>query len=148
MASDGEKAWTVSEPTRSDVLESMVKAIERWDLSAQRIINYRSFLPLLRLLDVYHTPQCQHWAVWALANLTQVYRKYTKILSHYYKIFNNFSHQKLISTATTYCSLVEVEGGIEKLNNLIKDARPYARIKDLANLVISNCANKNSASAT
>lgn len=55
----------------------MVEAIERWDISSERNINYRSFLPLLRLLDIYHTPQCQHWAVWALANLTTVYRKYT-----------------------------------------------------------------------
>ena len=54
----------------------MVEAIERWDISSERNINYRSFLPLLRLVDIYHTPQCQHWAVWALANLTTVYRKY------------------------------------------------------------------------
>ena len=54
----------------------MVEAIERWDISSERNINYRSFLPLLLLVDIYHTPQCQHWAVWALANLTTVYRKY------------------------------------------------------------------------
>lgn len=76
MTSDGVDAWTVDEPTRDDVLDAMVLAIERWDLNAERNINYRSFLPLLRLLDVYHTPQCQHWAVWALANLTKVYRTY------------------------------------------------------------------------
>lgn len=76
MASDGVEAWTVEVPTRDDVLERMAEAIERWDLSAHRNINYRSFLPLLRLLDVYHTPQCQHWAVWAFANLTNVYRKF------------------------------------------------------------------------
>ncbi|XP_034938971.1 protein zer-1 homolog [Chelonus insularis] len=118
MASDGVEAWTVDSPTREEVLKRMVKAIERWDLSAQRNINYRSFMPLLRLLDVFHTPQCQHWAVWALANLTQVY-------------------------PNKYCSLVKSEGGIEKLNNLIYDSRPYSRIKDLATSVIYNCSSEN-----
>lgn len=76
MASDGIDAWTIEKPTRNEVLKYMVQAIESWDLSAERNINYRSFLPLLRLLDVYHTPPCQHWATWALANLTNVYRTY------------------------------------------------------------------------
>lgn len=73
MASDGIDAWTIEKPTRKDVLKYMVQAIESWDLNAERNINYRSFGPLLRLLDVYHTPPCQHWAAWALANLTKVY---------------------------------------------------------------------------
>lgn len=75
MASDGVEAWTVEKPSRTEVLDLMVEAIDRWNINSERNINYRSFLPLLRLLDVFHTPQCQHWAVWALANLTKVYRK-------------------------------------------------------------------------
>lgn len=118
MASDGIESWSVEQPSRDQVLSMMVEAIERWDLSAQRNINYRSFLPLLRLLDVYHTPECQHWAVWALANLTQVY-------------------------PNKYCSLVEAEGGLEKLNNLLTDGRPYNRIKSLALSVIVHCSPNN-----
>ncbi|CAK9810135.1 Protein zer-1 homolog [Anthophora quadrimaculata] len=113
-ASDGVEAWTVKKPSREVVLELMVEAIERWDISSERNINYRSFLPLLRLVDIYHTPQCQHWAVWALANLTSVY-----------------PHK--------YCMLVIREGGLEKLNTLISDSRPYERIKELARIVIENC---------
>lgn len=41
--------------------------------------------------------------------------------------------------ATKYCSLVESEGGIEKLRKLLDDDRPYNRIKDLALSVIINC---------
>ncbi|XP_012530161.1 protein zer-1 homolog [Monomorium pharaonis] len=114
MASDGIDAWTIEKPTRKDVLKYMVQAIESWDLSSERNINYRSFGPLLRLLDIYHTPPCQHWAVWALANLTKVY-------------------------SFKYCALVVKEGGLEKLQMVIKDSRPYERIKELANLVIENC---------
>ncbi|XP_063982203.1 protein zer-1 homolog [Diachasmimorpha longicaudata] len=114
MASDGVAAWTVESPSRDQVLAAMVAAIDRWNLITERNINYRSFFPLLRLLDAYHTPQCQHWAVWALANLTQVY-------------------------PTKYCSLVEAEGGIKKLNMLLTDSRPYLRIKTLAMAVILNC---------
>jgi Zyg-11 family protein len=104
MASDGPAAWTLKFPRRDDVLRRMVAAIDRWDLQTQRNINYRylsesvclnnnlgkkcfihntllcsfcrSFEPILYLTKVYHTPECQHWAVWALANLTKVYRKY------------------------------------------------------------------------
>jgi len=78
MASDGLEAWTIEKPTRNEVLKYMVQAIESWDLNAERNINYRSFGPLLRLLDVYHTSPCQHWAAWALANLTKVYRTYAR----------------------------------------------------------------------
>ncbi|XP_071563847.1 protein zer-1 homolog [Temnothorax nylanderi] len=114
MASDGIDAWTIEKPTRKEVLKYMVQAIESWDLNAERNINYRSFGPLLRLLDVYHTPPCQHWAAWALANLTKVY-------------------------SFKYCALVVKEGGLEKLHTVIEDPRPYERIKELANLVIENC---------
>lgn len=118
MASDGVEAWTVNIPSRNEVLKLMMQAIGRWDLYADRNINYRSFLPLLRLLDVYHTPECQYWAVWALANLTLVYPH-------------------------IYCSLVIKEGGIEKLKALKIDPRPYERSKDLATVVIENCCQNN-----
>lgn len=76
IASDGPDVWTVEEPSRTHVLNRMVQAIERWNLNSPRNINYRSFEPILHLVKVYYTPECQHWAVWALANLTKVYRKY------------------------------------------------------------------------
>lgn len=75
IASDGPEAWTVQEPPRIAVLFRMSSAIHRWNRKAERNINYRSFLPILNLLKAHHTPQCQEWAVWALANLTTVYRK-------------------------------------------------------------------------
>lgn len=75
MASDGASAWTVSEPSRSHVLSRMVAAITRWSITAKRNINYRSFEPILRLVRVAHTPECQLWAVWALANLTKIDRE-------------------------------------------------------------------------
>ncbi|XP_076288194.1 protein zer-1 homolog isoform X2 [Lasioglossum baleicum] len=113
IASDGIEAWTVTSPSRDEVLELMVQAIEQWDIRTGRNINYRSFEPLLRLLDVYHTPQCQHWSVWALANLTNVY-----------------PHK--------YCKLLVKEGGPEKLTALMSDSRPYKRIRELAAYVYEN----------
>lgn len=113
IASDGAEAWTVTSPSRDDVLELMVQAIEQWDIRTERNINYRSFEPLLRLLDVYHTPQCQHWSVWALANLTNV-------------------------NPDKYCKLLLKEGGPEKLTALMSDSRPYKRIRELAAYVYEN----------
>lgn len=115
MASDGPEAWTVEEPARHLVLERVATAVERWDLQAERNINYRSFEPILSLLHAHHTPQCQHWAVWALANLTTVYPE-------------------------KYCNLVEAEGGLKLLNDLLDHHTPYELIKKLAYVVINNCA--------
>ena len=72
MASDGPDVWSVLVPDRDHVLERMVRAVSRWNIETKRNINYRSFEPIIRLLRVSHTPECQLWAIWALANLTKV----------------------------------------------------------------------------
>ena len=116
IVSDGPEAWTIEEPRRQDVLARMVRAIESWSLDTKRNINYRSFEPILRLVRVNNTPECQHWAVWALANLTNV-------------------------DAEKYCSLVENEGGIIYLEELINSnipLLPYEKVIDLASVVRSN----------
>ncbi|KAG5869508.1 hypothetical protein JTB14_008059 [Gonioctena quinquepunctata] len=114
IASDGPEVWTVTEPSRAYVLGKMVSAIDRWDISSQRNINYRSFEPILYLVQVYHTPECQQWAVWALANLTKVYPE-------------------------KYCTLVEKEGGLRLLQELMHHSFPPPRVKDLAAIVLENC---------
>lgn len=88
LASDGEEAWTINTPTRKEVLAKMLEAIRKWNINSRRNINYRSFEPLVGLLKAYHTPECQHWAIWALANLTTVYRKL------YCLPFVNLSYEK------------------------------------------------------
>ncbi|KAK6629017.1 hypothetical protein RUM43_002834 [Polyplax serrata] len=114
MCSDGEEAWTVKEPKRETVLRKIVWAIRRWNLTTQRNINYRSFQPIFGLLKVTHTEECQYWAVWALANLTTVYRD-------------------------KYCPLVLNEGGIELLQNVIQTEHSHRAINKLAKKVIKNC---------
>merc|ERR1719420_111629 len=71
MASDGPAAWTISCPARDHVLERLVRAVNRWDINTNRNINYRSLSPIIGLLSVTHTRECQLWATWAIANLTK-----------------------------------------------------------------------------
>ncbi|XP_071041876.1 protein zer-1 homolog [Parasteatoda tepidariorum] len=73
---------------------------------------YRSFKPILRLLSVYHTPEAQIWAVWALANLTKVYPE-------------------------KYCMLLKKEGGITLLESLLQQGNP--QITRLAQMTIDHC---------
>lgn len=81
IVSDGPESWKIKEPNREEVLNRISNAIHRWDLDSKRNINYRSFEPILRLLSADHTPECQYWAVWALANLTRFYsEKYCRLL--------------------------------------------------------------------
>ncbi|XP_034232323.1 protein zer-1 homolog [Thrips palmi] len=113
MASDGEEFWTIDDPSRVEALRRMVFAIECWDLSTQRFIHYRSFEPILGLLQKSHTPECQHWAAWALANLTRVY-------------------------PDKYCPLLESENGIPLLRHLL-ETDVNERVKLLCQMVIDQC---------
>lgn len=97
IASDGPGPWyahNITSVTRGEVLSRMKNAIDRWDLNTKRNINYRSFEPILRLLSAHHAPEAQHWAVWALANLTKVY-------------------------PDKYCPLLVEENGIKMLKDLL-----------------------------
>ncbi|XP_046330242.1 protein zer-1 homolog isoform X1 [Haliotis rufescens] len=111
LASDQEETWLVRQPSRQEVLQRMVGAINRWDIRARRNINYRSFQPILRLLTIFATPEVQHWAVWALCNLC------------------GFCPDK-------YCSLLEKECGIGLLESIQADTRPYKAIQSLAQRVL------------
>ncbi|XP_078604160.1 protein zer-1 homolog isoform X1 [Branchiostoma floridae x Branchiostoma japonicum] len=114
MMSDGADCWTVSQPCRQQVLERMVQAIERWDIATKRNINYRSFEPILKLLSDHDTPQVQHWAVWALTNLTRVY-------------------------PDKYVQLLRDEGGITLLEAILNNPQPYPPVKQLVNMVLATC---------
>lgn len=114
IAADGPEAWTVEQPSREEVLWKMVTAIDKWDLRSDRNINYRSFEPILHLARTFETPECQQWAVWALANLTGVYPE-------------------------KYCDVVMSEGGMHLLDEIIDHPLPPRRVKELAHIVIENC---------
>ena len=93
---------------RDHVLFRMARAINRWDLRSGRNINYRSFSPIIRLARVSHTPECQLWAVWALANLTTV-------------------------TPEKYCQLVVQEGGHIMVEEMLDENSD--QVKELARTV-------------
>jgi len=96
MASDGPAAWTVSCPPRDYVLARLVRAVDTWDINTDRKINYNTLSPILGLLSVTHTRECQLWATWAVANLTK------------------FDEPK-------YCPLVEQEGGLQQIREIVHD---------------------------
>jgi len=134
MASDGPEAWTIKFPERLEmlmpyilelmnnyrdhVLSRLVRAVNRWDLHSGRNINYRSFLPIIHLAGVAHTPECQLWAVWALANLTTV-------------------------TPEKYCPLVVQEGGLTLVEDILNENSTKAetaieKVKSLAEIMRTN----------
>eukprot|EP00092_Neocalanus_flemingeri_P043109 GFUD01047412.1.p1 GENE.GFUD01047412.1~~GFUD01047412.1.p1 ORF type:complete len:807 (+),score=257.80 GFUD01047412.1:121-2541(+) len=118
MASDGPQAWAVDQPDRDHVLFRMARAINRWDLRSGRNINYRSFSPIIRLAGVSHTPECQLWAIWALANLTTV-------------------------TPEKYCKLVVQEGGLSLVEEMLNENSDQVKtslhqVKEWAGIVRSN----------
>jgi len=85
ILSDGADIWRITTPTRDQIKNDMEAAILTWNFRGERNINYRSFLPILRLLEPSKStamePESQHWAVWALFNLCTVYpEKYVSML--------------------------------------------------------------------
>ncbi|VDO39204.1 unnamed protein product, partial [Onchocerca flexuosa] len=113
MVSDGEAAWSKVSVSRAFVMDKIIKATNTWDLEAKRFINYRSFKPILRLIPMFDAPASQHWAIWALANLTSTDRD-------------------------KYCAYVLHEGGIPLLQQVASDERSSEKMRSLANIVLRN----------
>ena len=114
ILSDGPQAWTLKGMSRDQCMCELIECIEAWDLKSTRNINYRSFKPILGLLACFHAPSAQHWAAWALANLTTV-------------------------SPDKYCKLVVQEGGIDLLQNIMDTPDVISKTKYLAQMVVSNC---------
>ena len=96
MASDGPAAWTISCPARDHVLDRLVRAVNTWDINTNRNLNYNTLSPIIGLLSVTNTRECQLWATWAIANLIKVDKN-------------------------KYCPLVEQEGGLQQIRNIVDD---------------------------
>ncbi|CAG2185475.1 ZYG11 [Mytilus edulis] len=99
MMADGPTAWTIQSPTMAP--------------KSTRNINYRSFTPILKIVDAYHALGAQYWAVWALCNLTTVYPQ-------------------------KYCPLLKKEGGEERITSILHNPKTIVKIKDLAHKIIKN----------
>ncbi|CDQ92210.1 unnamed protein product [Oncorhynchus mykiss] len=104
---DGPEAWGMEEPLRDTVMDKMMAAIQSWDVTSRRNINYRSFEPILRLLPQSIAPVSQHWATWALFNLVSVY-------------------------PSKYCPLLVKEGGIVLLEKVLELQTSHEETKDMA----------------
>ncbi|XP_078502719.1 protein zer-1 homolog [Lissotriton helveticus] len=113
---DGPDAWFISEPTRDEVVDRMWGAIQSWDSSSRRNINYRSFEPILRLLPQGISPVSQHWATWALYNLVSVY-------------------------PDKYCPLLIKEGGMPLLRELVGMVTAREETKEMARKVLEHSGN-------
>ena len=69
-------------------LQGIVEAVESWDITSKRSINYKSFNPILHIIRVECPFPCKLWAVWALTNLCECKpKRYVKrILIRYLRI--------------------------------------------------------------
>lgn len=113
---DGPEVWSMDEPQRETVMDKMWEAIQSWDVSSRRNINYRSFEPILRLLPQGISPVSQHWATWALYNLVSVY-------------------------PSKYCPLLIKEGGIDLLEKVLELESSHHETKEMARKVMEQCEN-------
>lgn len=103
LISDGQTFWDehiqgspgeLASVRRCIIEERMCAAISKWPINSRRNINYRSFEPIVRLLDLHISPAAQYWAVFALANLTRI-------------------------NPAKYCPMLLPFGGLNKLRQLV-----------------------------
>jgi len=73
ILSDGEAAWEWTTPTRNGVKESIRKIVGGWGIETKIEFSYKSFKPILKLLKVDHTRECQLFAAWVLYSYTSRY---------------------------------------------------------------------------
>lgn len=69
LASDGPKAWTITLPSREELLNEMADAVLRWGVPDGEMVAYRSFRPFLPLLSNVDAYQVQLWAAWAIQHV-------------------------------------------------------------------------------
>uniref|UniRef100_A0A0K0F7S8 Zyg eleven-related protein 1 (projected from Caenorhabditis elegans ortholog zer-1) n=1 Tax=Strongyloides venezuelensis TaxID=75913 RepID=A0A0K0F7S8_STRVS len=113
LISDGEEAFYGLKFKREDVMKKVDAAIFKWNLKTRRFINYRSFKPILNLITNFSSPASQHWAIWALANLT-----------------TTDTHK--------YCSYIEKEEGIELLECVRENSSTPGHILKLLDVIFDN----------
>lgn len=114
IISDGPEFWNRNlSPLlpRQDFLDAMKLAIDKWPINSRRNINYRSFEPIVRLLEVDVAAEAQYWAVFALTNLTRI-------------------------NPSKYCPMLLPHDGLTKLYQLAKPGVTESYVNNLARVCV------------
>lgn len=113
IVSDGRKFWDENLPTtqRKLFLDAMKSAIDKWPINSRRNINYRSFEPIVRLLEIDVAAEAQYWAVFALTNLTRI-------------------------NPSKYCPMLLPHDGLAKLRQLAKPGMTESYVNNLARISV------------
>ena len=110
-------------------------AIRRWNIDANRSINYNSLEPVLRILQNKTCPAAELWAIWALANLTNVSSQSQHSVTHCRLIPSTY----LCCVGSKYCPMVESEGGIPLLKEIFDDVSTEKMTRELAGRTLAIC---------
>lgn len=113
LCSDGQQFWDIhSTPIcRKALMLEMKQAIENWPINSTRNINYRSFEPIVKLLNDDVAPAAQYWAAFALTNLTRI-------------------------NPAKYCPMLLPHGGLDKLRKLAEPNVTESYVMNLAKIAI------------
>lgn len=115
LISDGQRFWEKNlhdgKKKFDQIMVKMSAAIDKWPINSRRNINYRSFEPIVRLLDLDVASAAQHWAVFALANLTRI-------------------------NPAKYCPMLLPFNGLEKLRKLAEPNASAPYVHNLSALTV------------
>mmetsp|Transcript_26333 Transcript_26333/g.79107 ORF Transcript_26333/g.79107 Transcript_26333/m.79107 type:complete len:806 (+) Transcript_26333:330-2747(+) len=110
ILAEGEEYWFAhgqSAEQRQQLLAAIAAAVTGWDKATERWINYRSLQPIINLLGPSVADEVYLWATWALLSLCTV-------------------------TPGKYCTMLEEEGGLERLDQLSKSTHVSEQVAGYA----------------
>lgn len=114
LVSEGQEFWDAHLPphvSRQCLLKGMRLAISKWPINSRRNINYRSFEPIIRLLEPNVAAESQYWALYALANLTRI-------------------------NPAKYCPMLVPFEGLSKINYLTQEGVSTPFVNNLARITM------------
>lgn len=84
------------------MLNRVAETMKKWPRHADPNLFHFQFLdPVLQLVQVENSPQCVHWALWTLSNLTKLFCKYVINIfyqfSFEYKVIKGIIYYKIIT---------------------------------------------------
>ena len=93
---------------RDQVMSRVARAINSWDIKTELDVTYSTLTHFMNLGRVSHTPECQLWAMWTLANYTTV-------------------------KPDTYCKLLVEEEGLSLVDEILNNGS--GQVQELARIV-------------
>ncbi|XP_070563136.1 protein zyg-11 homolog [Ptychodera flava] len=112
LTSEDSQAWSLPTETKTQLLRALYDRVIEWGDYTGRLVAYRSFRPIIYLLTCQRNPGAQLWAAWTLWHTCA-------------------------KKPERYCSMLQTEGGLEVLRELLHKPDLDGEVKRVTQNIIT-----------